>query len=211
MAFFLPKVYPLTDIGLTGLSHAEQVRRLAAGGASIVQLRDKASSSQDLYDQARLSLKTARELGVLLIINDRVDIALAIGADGVHLGQEDLSPNVVRKLMGSKAIIGYSTHNIAQALEARSLPLDYLAIGPIFSTTTKADTAPVLGLKGLHTVRQALDCPIPLVAIGGITTQNALDVIEAGADSVAMIGALLSKPEEITQRTSALLDTLRSM
>lgn len=211
MAFYLPKVYPLTDVGLTGLSHAEQVGRLAAGGASIIQIRDKTSSSQELYDQARLALKTARELGVLLIINDRVDIALAIGADGVHLGQDDLPPNVVRKLLGNKAIIGYSTHNITQALEARDLPLDYLAIGPIFSTTTKADTAPVLGLEGLRTVRQALNSPPPLVAIGGINTQNALEVLEAGADSVAMIGGLLSKPHEITLRTSLLLAALNSI
>src|SRR6185295_4846071 len=131
------------------------------------------------YEQAR----AAQQSGVQLIINDRVDIALAVGAAGVHLGQDDLSPEAARKLLGPQAIIGYSTHNLEQAITAIQQPIDYLAIGPIFATTTKIDTAPVLRLEGLRAVRQAIG-DFSLVAIGGINATNARDVIDAGADSV---------------------------
>ena len=202
--FQLPRVYPLTDVQLSGLSHAEQVRLLSLGGASLIQLREKRMSALEFYEQA----KAAQQSGVQLIINDRVDIALAVGAAGVHLGQDDLSPEAARKLLGPKAIIGYSTHNVAQAISAAKLPIDYLAIGPIFSTTTKSDTAPVLGLEGLRAVRRAIGT-FPLVGIGGITLSNARDVIDAGADSVAVISALLAAPDRITTATQTLLEHLR--
>lgn len=210
MSFALPKVYPLTDVRMTGLSHAEQTRRLAIGGASLVQVREKALSIKDFYNDAGLALETARELGVRLLINDRVDIALALGADGVHLGQDDLPPGQARKLLGDQAIIGYSTHNIAQALAARTLPLNYIAVGPIFATTTKTDTSPVVGLEGLQAIRDAVG-DTPLVAIGGITEENAASVLRAGADSVAVIGVLLSNPDEIPTRTASLLKSLNSL
>jgi len=207
MQFELPRVYPLTDATLCGLSHAEQVRRLAAGGASFIQLREKRLSSRDLFREAEATLKVARELGVKLIINDRVDIALAIRADGVHLGQDDLTPTAARQLLGPDAIIGYSTHNLAQALEAVQLPLDYIAFGPIFPTGTKSDTSPVVGLAALKEVRKAIDNR-PLVAIGGINSENAADVIEHGADSVAVISCLLSKPATISARTARLFEKI---
>lgn len=199
----LPRVYPLTDVQLSGLSHAEQVRLLSLGGASLIQLREKGMPALEFYEQA----KAAQRSGVRLIINDRVDIALAVGAAGVHLGQDDLPPEAARKLLGSQAIIGYSTHNVDQAVSATKLPIDYVAIGPIFSTTTKSDTAPVLGLDGLRTVRRAIG-EFPLVAIGGITLANARDVIDAGADCVAVISTLLSAAN-ITTATQTLLDRLR--
>ena len=143
-----------------------------------------------------------------LIINDRVDVALAVGAHGVHLGQDDMPPDAARELLGPDAIIGYSTHNINQALAATKLSIDYLAIGPIFNTTTKADTAPVLGLDGLRAVRQAIGA-FPLVAIGGITRGNAREVIAAGADSVAVISALLSNSTGITEATRSLFQDLQ--
>ena len=195
----LPRVYPLTDVQLSGLSHAEQVRRLSLGGASLIQLREKRMPALEFYEQA----KAAQQSGVRLIINDRVDIALAVGAAGVHLGQNDLSPEAARKLLGPQAIIGYSTHNVEQAINAIQHPIDYLAIGPIFSTPTKTDTAPVLGLEGLRAVRRAIG-KFPLVAIGGITAANAREVIEAGADSVAVISALLSTSDRITPLTQSL-------
>jgi len=210
VSFELPKVYPLTDVGMTGLSHAEQTRRLAIGGASLVQVREKALSVNEFYSEAELALETARKLGVRLLINDRVDIALTLGADGVHLGQDDLPPEQARKLLGDHAIIGYSTHNVAQALDARALPLNYIAVGPIFATTTKTDTSPVLGLEGLRAIRDAVG-DIPLVAIGGITGENAASVLGAGADSVAVIGGLLSKPDEISNRTASLLKSLNPL
>jgi thiamine-phosphate pyrophosphorylase len=207
MPFKLPRVYPLTDVTLCGLSHAEQVRRLAGGGASLIQLREKRLSSRDLYREAENTLKVAHELGVRLIINDRVDIALAIHADGVHLGQDDLSPAAARQLFGPDAIIGHSTHNLAQALEAVQLPIDYLAFGPIFPTGTKSDTSPVVGLAALKEVTTAINKK-PLVAIGGINSENAAEVIRNGADSVAVISCLLSDPAAISARTSHLVRTL---
>lgn len=195
----LPRIYPLTDVGLSGLSHAEQVELLSRGGATLIQLREKHMPAREFYEQA----KTAVRPGVQLIINDRVDVALAIGAHGVHLGQDDMPPEAARKLLGPDAVVGYSTHNIEQAIAAAKLPIDYLAIGPIFATTTKSDTAPVLGLEGLRAVRQAIGS-FPLVAIGGITHANARDVIAAGADSVAVISTLLSDPTHITEATRKL-------
>ena len=205
--FKLPRVYALTDVQLSGRSHAEQVRLLSQGGASLVQLREKQLPALKFYEEAKAAADFALRSGIRLIINDRVDVALAVGASGVHLGQDDLPPEAARKLLGPDAIIGYSTHNVAQAINAATLPIDYLAIGPIFSTTTKTDTAPVLGLDGLRAVRQSVR-ELPLVAIGGITATNARSVIEAGADSVAVISALLSNPDQIPTAMAALLQSL---
>lgn len=205
--FRIPSIYPLTDVQLSGLSHAEQIRLLSRGGATLVQLREKQMSPNEFYEQAKAAVTVAEQCGVRLIINDRVDVALAVGANGVHLGQDDMPPEAARKLLGEQAIVGYSTHNVEQAIEASKLPIDYLAIGPIFTTTTKSDTAPVLGLAGLRTVRQAIG-DFPLVAIGGITAANAPDVIEAGADSVAVISALLAYPDRITEATQTLFQSL---
>ena len=177
---------------------------LSRGGATLVQLREKQVSPKEFYEQAKAAVTVAEQCGVQLIINDRVDVALAVGASGVHLGQDDMPPEAARKLLGPEAVVGYSTHNVEQAIEASKLPIDYLAIGPIFATATKSDTAPVLGLEGLRAVRQAIG-DFPLVAIGGITSLNARDVIEAGADSVAVISALLAHPDRITEATQTLL------
>ncbi len=200
----LPRVYALTDVGLSGLSHAEQVELLSAGGATLIQLREKGMAAREFYEQAKAAVDVAVQRRVQLIINDRVDVALAVGAHGVHLGQDDMPPEAARKLLGPNAVIGYSTHNIEQAIAATKLPIDYLAIGPIFATTTKSDTAPVLGPEGLRTVRQAIGA-FPLVAIGGITSANARAVIQAGADSVAVISALVSNSTRISEATRSLL------
>ena len=207
--FRLPRVYALTDVQLSGCSHAEQVGLLSLGGASLVQLREKRMPALEFYEEAKAAVAVAEQSGVQLIINDRVDIALSVGAHGTHLGQDDLPPEAARKLLGETAIIGYSTHNIDQALAAVKLPIDYLAIGPIFQTTTKSDTSPVLGLEGLRTVRRAIG-DFPLVAIGGITGANAVATIDAGADSVAVISALMSDPNRITELTRGLIQALSS-
>jgi thiamine-phosphate pyrophosphorylase len=185
-SFRLPPVYPITDTQISGLSHAEQVAFFADGGATLVQLREKRAPALKFYEEAKAALAVAKERGVQLVINDRVDIALAVGAAGVHLGQDDLPPEAARRLLGDEAIIGYSTHSVAQALEAARLPIDYLAIGPIFATSTKENPDPVVGLDGLRAVRAAIG-NLPLVAIGGITTANTPEVLQAGADSAAMI------------------------
>jgi thiamine-phosphate diphosphorylase len=205
--FALPKLYPITDARLSGLSHAEQVARLSAGGATLIQLREKHLMPRKFYAAAEAALQVARERGVRLIINDRVDIALALRADGVHLGQDDLELEAARRLLGEDAIIGCSTHNIEQAREAARLPVDYIAIGPIYATSTKENPDPVVGLDGLRRVREAVGDKL-LVAIGGINAENARDVVEAGADSVAVISLLLSETSEIERRTRELLDVL---
>lgn len=186
----LPLVYPITDTKISGLSHADQVAKLGDAGATFVQLREKNRQARDFYNEAKAALTIARQRGIQLIINDRADVALALGASGVHLGQDDLPPDAARKLLGDQFIIGYSTHNVAQAIAAASLPVDYVAIGPIFETGTKANPDPTVGLDGLRTVRDAIG-QTPLVAIGGITLENGPSVIEAGADSVAVISALV--------------------
>jgi thiamine-phosphate pyrophosphorylase len=199
MPFMLPGLYPITDARLSGLSHAEQVLRLSRGGARLVQLREKHLDARAFFREAEAALSLARELGVRLIINDRVDIAHALGADGVHLGQDDLPPEAARRVLGERAVIGFSTHNVEQAIAAARLPIDYLAIGPIFPTSSKENPDPTVGLDGLRRVREAVP-RLPLVAIGGITVENALETHAAGADSLAVIGALLSDPSQIEAR-----------
>lgn len=207
-SFRLPRVYPITDTQISGLSHAEQVALLADGGATVVQLRDKHASAQDFYEQAKAALTVARARDVQLIINDRADIALALGADGVHLGQDDLPPAAARRLLGEDFVIGFSTHNLKQAIEALTWPVDYLAIGPIFPTSTKENPDPVVGLDGLRLVREAIGAR-PLVGIGGITRPNARAVISVGADSVALIRGLLTSPEGLSEGLRTLFSSLR--
>ena len=205
--FRLPRVYALTDVQLSGFSHAKQIELLSFGGATLIQLREKQLPALEFYEQAKAAVVVAQRSAVRLIINDRVDVAISVGAHGVHLGQDDLPPVAARKLLGETAIVGYSTHNVDQALEAVTLPINYLAIGPIFQTTTKTDTSPVLGLEGLRAVRSAIG-DFPLVAIGGITHANAREAIEAGADSVAVISALLVDSNRIAELTRSLIQTL---
>ncbi len=205
MTIKLPKIYPITDRRISGLSHAEQVRRLCAGGATFVQLREKHLSPREFYREAAEALEVAREYNARLIINDRADIALALRADGVHLGQDDLPPEAARSLLGEDFIIGYSTHNVEQAMLAAKLPVDYLAIGPLFSTSSKINPDPVVNLDGLRRVRDELGKDFPLVAIGGINLKNAQDALRSGADTLAIISYLLEMPSEITVRTRELL------
>ncbi|HEY3027908.1 MAG TPA: thiamine phosphate synthase [Pyrinomonadaceae bacterium] len=197
-------MYAITDARLSGLSHADQLARLAAGGATLIQLREKYLPSGAFYQEAKAALLVARQLGVKVIINDRVDIALALHAGGVHLGQDDIPPEAARKLLGPGAIIGLSVHNAKQAREATGSPIDYLAAGPIFRTSSKDNPDPVLGFGGLRNVRRTVGS-IPLVAIGGINLENARAVFEAGADSIAIIGALHSKPGDIEGATRSFL------
>jgi thiamine-phosphate pyrophosphorylase len=205
----LPKLYPITDARLSGLSHAEQVARLAEGGATFIQLREKHLSPREFYREAEAALDVVREhTDVRLIVNDRADIALALGADGVHLGQHDLDPVAARRLLGENFIIGYSTHTVAQAIEAARLPLDYIALGPIFDTRTKENPDPTIGLDALRRARAAIDPSIPLIAIGGITHTNALAALHAGANSLALVSALLDTPDLIVERTKEFITML---
>lgn len=195
----LPVIYPITDTQIANLSHAEQAARLIDGGAKLIQLRDKRASPKEFYRQALEALKIARASGVKILINDRVDIALAVRADGVHLGQHDLPPVSARQILGEKAIVGYSTHDLTQVSEALQMPIDYIAIGPVFPTTTKENPDKVVGLDFIKQARRLIG-DFPLVAIGGITSQNFRDVLRSGADSTAMIGELLTNADEISSK-----------
>jgi thiamine-phosphate pyrophosphorylase len=206
--FNLPKLYAITDARLSGLAHEEQLRRLSEGGATFVQLREKHASPREFYREAEAALRVAHARGITLIINDRADIALALRADGVHLGQDDLDPTAARRLLGDDFVIGYSTHSLEQLEAAARLPVDYVAFGPVFPTRTKENPDPVVGLELLARARAALDPLIPLVAIGGVTRENAHAALDAGADSVAVVSALLSEPTEIAWRTREFLSYL---
>src|SRR3989441_7841368 len=140
----LPKIYPITDTNFSGLSHHDEVKQLIEGGATLIQLREKRTSPREFFQDAREALSIARSAAVKLIINDRVDITMAIGADGVHLGQTDMPVEAARRLLGDHAIIGFSTHNLNQAEEAARLPIDYLAFGPIFPTASKENPDPIV-------------------------------------------------------------------
>jgi thiamine-phosphate pyrophosphorylase len=205
MPFSLPKLYPITDVFISGLSHAEQIERLAAGGASLIQLREKHASPREFYQAALEAMIVAKRLGVQLVINDRVDIAIAVKADGVHLGQDDLPPGKARMLLGEDRIIGSSTHTLDQALEADSAPVDYIAIGPAFPTSTKENLDAIVGTANIREIKSRISKP--LVAIGGITLESARSVIDAGADSIAVISDLLATTD-ITGRTRRFLESL---
>jgi thiamine-phosphate pyrophosphorylase len=190
----IPKLYAITDRQWSNCAHEEIVRMLLDGGARFIQLRDKEASGRELLEQAMACLKLTREAGATLIINDRVDVALTAGADGVHLGQDDLSVAEAREILGEDKIIGVSTHSIAQFRAALQTSANYIAVGPVYPTKTKENPAAVVGLKLIREARELTDRP--LVAIGGISHRRAPKVIEAGADCVAVISALYPVPKK---------------
>lgn len=186
-------LYLVTDRGLSlGRATVNIVRAAVAGGVTCVQLREKHCSTRAFIEEAR-ALKTlldALETRIPLIINDRLDVALAIGADGVHLGQTDMPIVDARRLVGAAMIIGISAESVADAIRAEAAGADYIGISPVFTTPTKQDTALPLGLEGIRQIRAAVR--LPLVAIGGIQQDNAHAVIRAGADGVAVVSAIVS-------------------
>lgn len=191
---FIPPLYPIIDSSLISPADVEKTATdIINGGAKIIQLRAKGLSSREFLQSAFTVRKITKDRGVIFIVNDRVDIALIVGADGVHLGQDDLPVKEARRLLENDKIIGYSTHNIREALEAEKLPLSYISFGPIFPTKTKPDAQTPKGLKGLAEVRKAVK--IPIVAIGGITETNMIHVLKQGADSAAMISEVLTSPD----------------
>jgi thiamine-phosphate pyrophosphorylase len=180
---------------------------LIAGGAALIQLRDKQASSRVFYSDAQAALQVARSAGVKLIINDRVDIAFALRADGVHLGQEDMPVEAARRILGDQAVIGFSTHNLDQIQEALHLPIDYLAFGPIFRTTSKRNPDPVAGLTQLKQASEMV-LPMPVVAIGGINRSNATDVLTAGASTIAVISCVLADPGRIADSFQQMMSAI---
>ena len=166
---------------------------LVAGGVTLLQYRNKTGSARQMLQQAR-ELKSRLDASVKLIMNDRADLCLAAGFDGVHLGQDDLSPAGARAVIGSRLWLGISTHNPEQLGAADKTTADYLAIGPVFATSSKANPDPVIGLEGVRRARALTRKP--LVAIGGITRGNCRSVVEAGADAVAVISDLIREPRK---------------
>jgi thiamine-phosphate pyrophosphorylase len=189
----LPRLYPILDPACFPDAAAmfAAAEEFAAAGITLLQYRNKSGRARQMLDEAR-ELKARLGASVKFIMNDRADICLAAGFDGLHLGQDDLSPESARTILGGDRWLGVSTHNPEQLAEADKTSADYLAIGPVFATTSKANPDPVVGLSGVRRARELTRKP--LVAIGGITRANARSVIEAGADAVAVISDLLRDP-----------------
>jgi thiamine-phosphate diphosphorylase len=198
----LPSLYAILDPEQTQSRSPDMVvHQLLEGGVKMIQLRAKAMSSRDFLELARIARELTTPFDCKLIVNDRVDIALASAADGVHLGQEDLPLQIGRNLLGDK-IIGISTHTVDQAKEAEENGADYIGFGPIFGTNTKDTGYGARGLEMLAQLREVV--ALPIVAIGGITEATVEDVWHAGADAAAMISDIL-KAEEITAKVRAIL------
>jgi thiamine-phosphate pyrophosphorylase len=186
-------LYLVTDRSLSrGRATSEIVASAIKGGVSCVQLREKKLGTRDFINEAKVLNTLLFSKGIPLIINDRVDVALAVKAAGVHLGQSDMSIRDARYILGSTSIIGVSAECLEDAVIAEKQGADYIAISPVFSTTTKTDTAPPLGLAGIQEIRQQVS--LPLVAIGGINRENCSQVITSGADGIAVVSAIVSAP-----------------
>ena len=190
----LPRVYPILDsetLERRAIGFAAAAAALLEGGAGILQIRHKGHWSREFFETARAVARLCREAGVPLVVNDRADFALLLEA-GLHVGQDDLTPRDARKLVGSEPLLGFSSHNVNQLCAAGGEPVDYVAFGPVFPTNSKRNPDPVVGVTEVRRCRALLDKP--LVAIGGITRATAPAVLEAGADSVAVISDLIPEP-----------------
>ncbi|MGA8941042.1 MAG: thiamine phosphate synthase [Acidobacteriaceae bacterium] len=205
-----PRLYPIADkatLDARGVSVKDFAREMAQAGVGVLQYRDKLGSGEEVLHAAREISAEFAGRDCLLIMNDRPELALEMGW-GVHVGHEDMSPADVRRLMDGRAlVIGVSTHDEAQVIAVDESSADYVAIGPVFGTSTKLDAQPVVGLEGVRRARALTGKP--LVAIGGITLENAQSVIEAGADSVAVIGGLLMQGEAPGKIAKDFLEILR--
>jgi len=213
MPFVLPRLYTIVDSSLvprspSGDRLAEIARfanELAQGGATLIQYRNKSDNPAVVLNEAReikRTLSGGRKLATL-IMNDRADLCVGAQFDGVHLGQDDISVVAARRICSGPLLIGISTHNAEQVREADKISADYIAIGPVFATSSKGKPDPVIGIEGVRAARALTDKP--LVAIGGITRKNCREVLAAGADSVAVISDLLSEPRAACQQFMQLL------
>jgi thiamine-phosphate pyrophosphorylase len=189
----LPRLYVILDAALLTVPEKECAEKLAAAGVRLIQYRNKRASSRELYESSIQLSSLLIPQGVTFVVNDRADVAFASEADGVHVGQDDLRVEAARSVIGTGKLLGVSTHNLEQFKDAAATSVDYVAVGPVFSTSTKANPDPVVGIELIRRVRSLTEKPI--VAIGGITLESAADVIRAGADSVAVISDILLAPD----------------
>jgi len=204
---FDPLLYLVTDPDLSlGRPEDEVVRRAVAAGVTMVQYRDKDTSTKRMIEKTRLLADICRSAGVALIVNDRVDVAMAGGADGVHLGQDDMDPGDCRAIVGEPFIIGVSVTTVEEVKNAEKAGADYLGANGVFPTGTKTDLGKPLGLDGVS--RLAVASSLPMVGIGGINVENAADVLEAGADGVAVVSYIVSA-ENIEEKCKNLLNVLK--
>jgi thiamine-phosphate pyrophosphorylase len=209
-SLIFPRLYPIVDAGLLGLRGVgaeDFARALLEAGVTLLQYRDKTGEPQQVLQNAAMIREVFAGTEGGLIMNDRADLAVLAEWDGVHVGQGDLSPEDARRVVGAERWIGVSTHTDEQVRLAELSCADYVAVGPVFATGTKVDAEPVIGLEGVRRARELT--AKPLVAIGGITRANARSVIDAGADSVAVISALLVEGEPVTKVAGDFLDLLR--
>jgi thiamine-phosphate pyrophosphorylase len=200
----VPKLYAILDVSCFADSAAllNATEQLVLAGVTLIQYRNKTGSAHDILRDAR-ELKASVGMRAKLIMNDRADLCLVAGFDGVHVGQDDLSPDSARKIVGPDLWLGVSTHNPRQLTDADRTSADYVAVGPVFSTSSKANPDPVIGIEGVRKARRLTSKP--LVAIGGITRQNCRQVIEAGADSVAIIRDLATSPRKSAEEFFGIL------
>jgi thiamine-phosphate pyrophosphorylase len=200
MRMQFPRFYPILDIATVrrrGLEISGVADEMLDGGVRILQFRCKEFFSREIFDQLERTADLCRQAGAMLVVNDRADLA-RIACAGLHLGQEDLTPTDARRVTGDAAMIGYSTHNEQQFRDAVLQPVDYLAFGPVFGTSSKENPDPIVGADELRRLRSLTSRP--LVAIGGITRENARSVLDAGADSVAVIGDLYPEDGDVKGR-----------
>ena len=193
MRLVLPRLYVILDAALLATPQRECARQLVDAGVRLLQYRNKAASARRLLEDAKGLAEELIPRGVTFIVNDRSDVAALAGASGVHVGQEDLSVEETRAVVGRDRLVGISTHNRAQFEQAAATSADYIAVGPVFSTSTKANADPVVGTELIREVRPLTDKPI--VAIGGITLERAADLVRAGAQSVAVTSDILRAPD----------------
>jgi thiamine-phosphate pyrophosphorylase len=205
MRLVLPRLYVILDAALLKIPAKECVKSLFDAGVRVIQYRNKGASGRELFETSRELAEVLNPLGVQLIVNDRADVAALAGARGVHVGQDDLSVEQAREVMGDGKWVGVSTHNPGQFRSALETSADYIAVGPIFATGSKENPDPVVGVGFVRETRAMTDKPI--VAIGGITLERAAEVIEAGADSVAVISDIL-RAESVGKRARQYVDLL---
>jgi thiamine-phosphate pyrophosphorylase len=205
MLLVLPRLYVILDAALLTQSEIKVSQTLAEVGVRLLQYRNKSASSRELLEKSRALAPELASRRVTFIVNDRPDIAALAGTAGVHVGQDDLGVEAARTLVGSDKWVGVSTHNLAQFRAAAETSADYLAIGPVFETASKANADPVVGIETIREARRLTRKPI--VAIGGITLERAADVLAAGADCVAVISDILRAPDP-ANRARQFLDLL---
>jgi thiamine-phosphate pyrophosphorylase len=206
----LPLLYPIVDEGVlvrSGLNVGRVAEELRAAGVGLVQYRNKTGGPQTVLRDSAMIWEVFAGSGCRLILNDRADLVVLADFDGVHVGQGDLSPEDARRVVGADRWVGVSTHNEEQVRAADATSADYVAVGPVFATGTKLDAEPVIGLEGVRRARGLTKKP--LVAIGGITRVNARSVIDAGADSVAVISGLFVEGETVEKVARDFLEILR--